>query len=796
MEHIKLFETQEEYLVERDNLPYPCVSYIEETKTVEYKELFKSIIKARYKITQEVIDECEEYGLDEIILYKNNIDSVSSYSLNGETYNFEEPIYESGELKVIEFEPLSYDVSEDFGFVLHQELVTTATTFSTNHEITENDYIVQHYLSRKSKYFLRISGLTSSNQFIFSEDLKSFSFTQEGCDFVNNNVTDNIESVAFYYLNAEALYDDETTIDYNLICDTVITNGDETKNLKSYLVESEFHVAEESLLPMGEVNLTQCIFSTDKEIDLENDLLCFSYFMDGFKNTIGLAPFEILVEEHIIVLNDNNTFVLTQEFIDNFFYDVPLDMVLGNFFVFNINEMDESGGLTQKPSIKTTIEIRGISNYDKIFNGTISIPFSQDELDKEYSLEISLTEDTSSVGIFSGIFSEFSYSALEEVDFNGLSTNIGYGIPSNSIVYSNIETLVVPKSITNISPSSAIEYCYNLKNVYLHEGIILDSYEFQFCPNIENLYLETLDTILHRSSYDAWYNNSLHHEYLTFNGTNIYINNELLTDLVIPEGETNVQDFCFYGNKTITSVTLPESMISVGKSSFEGCESLCEITFKSEIMPSIQYNYRATNGQPLINYSFDYISDNGVVYYPSNSKGYDALKVTPSLKNWEINAIGDTNTYAKYDLLNSGAYFSYQQNVVPSYSSLNSIINLKINGNNSLVKEYLATSGINDIEYTFGGHKIPNNLFKNFSQVGHVYISKNIDEIGENAFNGSSLKTLTCYNPIAPKIYENSLPQATMYNLIYYPKGADYSSWKEMYPNYTYQEIDIPEDQL
>ena len=37
MRQLKLFQTQNEFLVEKPNLPYPCVSYVEETKKVEYQ---------------------------------------------------------------------------------------------------------------------------------------------------------------------------------------------------------------------------------------------------------------------------------------------------------------------------------------------------------------------------------------------------------------------------------------------------------------------------------------------------------------------------------------------------------------------------------------------------------------------------------------------------------------------------------------------------------------------------------------------------------------------------------------
>ena len=58
----------------------------------------------------------------------------------------------------------------------------------------------------------------------------------------------------------------------------------------------------------------------------------------------------------------------------------------------------------------------------------------------------------------------------------------------------------------------------------------------------------------------------------------LYLNDELITDLVIPDNVTSIGSWAFGGCSGLTSVTIPDSVTSIGYAAFKGCNGLTSIT--------------------------------------------------------------------------------------------------------------------------------------------------------------------------------------------------------------------------
>ena len=65
--------------------------------------------------------------------------------------------------------------------------------------------------------------------------------------------------------------------------------------------------------------------------------------------------------------------------------------------------------------------------------------------------------------------------------------------------------------------------------------------------------------------------------------SNIYLNGELVTDLIIPNDITEIKQYTFSGCSSLASVTIPNSVTSVGDSAFSGCSALSSLTIGDNV---------------------------------------------------------------------------------------------------------------------------------------------------------------------------------------------------------------------
>lgn len=128
------------------------------------------------------------------------------------------------------------------------------------------------------------------------------------------------------------------------------------------------------------------------------------------------------------------------------------------------------------------------------------------------------------------------------------------------------KSLTLSKSVETIH-HHAFRNCYHLEHLHIPPSVKV--FEFEAFPNgVKNVYIEDL-TAWCKASFDnmtfAWGANPLDF------GANLYVNNELVKDLVLPEGLSTTGAYAFSGWKG-RSVTFPKSFKQVSHCSFMGCE--------------------------------------------------------------------------------------------------------------------------------------------------------------------------------------------------------------------------------
>ena len=206
----------------------------------------------------------------------------------------------------------------------------------------------------------------------------------------------------------------------------------------------------------------------------------------------------------------------------------------------------------------------------------------------------SLTIPEGVTNIGEGAFCECS--SLTRIIIPGSVTRIGYAAFQDC---SSLTSITIPEGVTNID-DQAFSGCTSLTSFTIPEGVTsIREYTFYNCTSLTSITIpDSVTSIIddafkncsglkevHIHSLEDWCNISFSN--LTANplyyAKSLYLEEELLTEIVIPKGVTSIGNYAFSGCSSLTSITIPDSVTSIGNSAFSGCSSLTSITIPDSV---------------------------------------------------------------------------------------------------------------------------------------------------------------------------------------------------------------------
>lgn len=130
-----------------------------------------------------------------------------------------------------------------------------------------------------------------------------------------------------------------------------------------------------------------------------------------------------------------------------------------------------------------------------------------------------------------------------------------------------VVSVTIPDGVTTLG-NGAFEGCTGLTAVTIPPSVnFFDNNVFLYC-DIVDVYISDMAAWVNATFWDsvwAWDDN---HE------KNLYLNGELVTDLVLPDEAKRVGAYAFHNYDKLTSVSIPDSVTEIGKYAFEGCNGL------------------------------------------------------------------------------------------------------------------------------------------------------------------------------------------------------------------------------
>ena len=342
----------------------------------------------------------------------------------------------------------------------------------------------------------------------------------------------------------------------------------------------------------------------------------------------------------------------------------------------------------------------------------------------------------------------------------------------------NLKSIVIPNSVVSIG-DRVFEFCTNLSYVTLGDSVkTIAEYAFNGCDSLQTVNVNKLETMFDIKC------GRLHSNPFSI-ASKLHLNGEEVTNLVIPEGVTQInQGFLYNFGRNVTSVTIPSSVkvgnyafknwsklasISVerlGNNAFEGCSALTSITLGSSVDTIAAGAFRNCTG-------LESVVIPNTVKVIENRAFEGCTKLSSITLGNAIDSIGEAafegcDSLKRVDVTNLDTWYAINF-ANQSANPLTIAKHLYYNGEE--VVGLTIPEGITEINYGFfSGYenitsivlprsvvKIGDRAFMNLVNLKSVTLSESLETIGEGAFQNCtsliSVKVPNSVKSLAPYVF-------------------------------------------
>ena len=205
-----------------------------------------------------------------------------------------------------------------------------------------------------------------------------------------------------------------------------------------------------------------------------------------------------------------------------------------------------------------------------------------------------------------GIYDKLNSSSFK-VNCISLFTQLLYSIGINPFDYLDY----IPDFFLQSTSLVAIKIPNNIKSI--------NSYAFYDCPHLTSIIIPSSVINIGEGAFAGY--NKLQDIYITdiaawcnisgldylmgcgFDKKNLYLNNELITSITIPNGVKTIPSFAFRYCTSLTNITIPDSVTSIDWGAFRDCSGLISVTIPSSVGAIDDYAFYACSKLRNIKYT-------------------------------------------------------------------------------------------------------------------------------------------------------------------------------------------------